>query len=223
MTALRKLFELSAGPAGSIDPSQPPWLDFLASIRAHNLLTPLFQRVLDTCALSAAPLRYEDLALTAAALVPEAAVDKTLGDLQSDSSALRRFVAHVRAHAARGSSERRHVESGAEDVAGAYRATLLRLLRLAVREAEAMDAMEVRRGWRVRARAPLRPPHPRHSHAHTTRTPAPAHPRAEPRHPVRPPGGGAAARAPRGRAPRGARLRGPGRAPRLARARALAL
>ena len=92
------------------------WHFFCANVRSHGLSSPLFERVLSTAALQGGRLRFEDLALTAAALIPEAAVDKTLNDLQADSSALRRFVAHVRAHAAPGSSERRqHVSAAAID------------------------------------------------------------------------------------------------------------
>jgi hypothetical protein len=64
---------------------------------------------------------------------------KIVQDLRQDAAALKRFVDYVRDGFQQDAPERAALESGLEDVAEAYRAGLLHLLRLSTIEAEAID------------------------------------------------------------------------------------
>ena len=150
MASLRRLFEQYADGACTIDAEGLSWRSFERACAAHGLSSPAFESVLASVrARAVAQARratFDDICTTAAALCPEASVDKTLQDLRMDASALHRYVAFVRSHFRAGSFERRKLEAGSEDLAESFRGTLLHLLRLAAREAEAVDQLEVRGG-----------------------------------------------------------------------------
>ncbi len=147
MAALRRLFAQFADRHETIDCEGLSWASFQRACGEHGLLSPALESVLASVRAHAANQRrratFEDVCTTAAALCPESSVDKTLQDLQMDASALHRYVGFVRSHFAAGSFEARKLEAGCEDLAESFRGTLLHLLRLAAREAEAVDALEV--------------------------------------------------------------------------------
>ena len=148
MSSLRRLWEQYAAKDGTIDADGLSWHSFLQALASHGLFSAPFERVLASVRARVTSQHrratFEDLCTTAASLCPEASVDKTLQDLQMDASALHRYVAFVRSHFRAGSFERRKLEAGSEDLAESFRGALLHLLRLATREAEAVDALEVR-------------------------------------------------------------------------------
>lgn len=147
MGSLRALFELYADGSGSINPDSLAWRSFHTAVGSHGLMSPLFASVLDSCRGRMSGLckrvRFEDICVTSAALLPDPSVDKTLQDMQMDASAVHRYVSFVRTTFEPGSFERKKMESCAEDLAQSFRGTLLHLLRLAAREAAALDELEV--------------------------------------------------------------------------------
>lgn len=143
--SLKRLFERHADDAGEIL-SERDWLALDADIRGHGLasrgLEHVLNRVKTTAIVSKHPASFVDFVAEAARLVPGTDAEKVIQDLRQDSSALDRFVEHVRRHYAPGSAERRTLETGLEDVAATYRTALLHTLRCAAAEAARIDAKQ---------------------------------------------------------------------------------
>jgi len=143
MASLARLFA-QAAPSGAIA-SPAAWAAFERAVAAGGHASPLFSSILASLATAVAARRavtFADVVGAAADLAPDAAVDGALADLEMDAAAVRRFVAFLAPRAPPGSAVARRLEGGAEEAAAAFRATLLHLLRLAVREAAALDAAQ---------------------------------------------------------------------------------
>lgn len=147
MATFRKIFEQYSFPGTAAVSTAADWRGFERSVIAHGLSSDSLQDVFSTIWTNATssekPIDYVDLATT---IMPHAVSEQeartVIHDLQQDASALRRFVEYVQLRYKKDSAERRNLDKGLETVADAYRATLLHLLRLAIREADAIDALQ---------------------------------------------------------------------------------
>jgi hypothetical protein len=144
MASLLRIFDVHASSESAL--SRPADLaGFSAAIASHGLSSPLFEKILrmfEPLVAARRSVSYSALALAAADLLPRPLIDRALTDVEMDSTAIRRFLAFLRPRAPPGSATARRLEAGAEDIADQYRVALLHLLRLAVREAAAIDAAQ---------------------------------------------------------------------------------
>lgn len=144
MASLERVFNSFASADGTIRTS-PAWLSFTRAVSAAGHGSPLFHSILKRLSASVAAQRgvsFASLVSASADLLPQPAIDRALIDLEMDGIAVRRFLRFMQPQLLPGSAPALRLNAAAEDVAMAYRATLLHLLRLAVREATAIDASQ---------------------------------------------------------------------------------
>lgn len=160
MASVKSLFERHASPGGITN--EAAWVNFardlasfgLGSQGLSNLLTKVGGVLYvgssnnDSSSSSSSSssgekkvVEYADILVAAANSGGSGSNEavKIVQDLRQDAAALKRFVEYVREGFQQDAPERAALETGLEDVAEAYRAGLLHLLRLATIEAEAVD------------------------------------------------------------------------------------
>jgi hypothetical protein len=143
MASLERVFNTYASD-GTIRTPQA-WSSFTRAVANAGHSSPLFNSILKRLSASVAAHRgvsFASLVSASADLLPQPTIDRALIDLEMDGVAVRRFLWFMQPRLAPGSASALRLNSAAEDVAITYRATLLHLLRLAVREAAAIDASQ---------------------------------------------------------------------------------
>lgn len=142
MSSLERIFNHYASDGVIRSPRE--WLNLERTVSEAGHGSPLFTSILRSLSASVAAhgVSYTNLVSSSADLLPQPAVDRALADLEIDGGAVRRFLTLIHPRVPANSSVARRLNAATEDVASAYRSTLLHLLRLSVREAAAIDASQ---------------------------------------------------------------------------------